>query len=89
MVDLQLMTGLTAMFDIVDDASSLQLIREFFESKKVVGGVFHGSAAFLKATLSDGSSLIAGSEVTGFSNSEEDAVGLIPANAVSAGDRVR
>ena len=66
----------TAMFDIVDDPSSLQLIREFYESKKVVGGVCHGSAAFIKAKLSDGSFLIAGTEVTGFSNAEEDAAGV-------------
>lgn len=69
----------TAMFDLVDDETSLRLIREFTEAGKVVGGVCHGSAAFVKAKLSDGSLLVAGSEVTGFSNSEEDAIGLIPA----------
>jgi putative intracellular protease/amidase len=86
------------MFDIVDDEASLQLIKEFAESNKVVGGVCHGSAAFLKAKLSDGSFLVAGSEVTGFSNSEGGAVGLIPAmpflletelNKVSGGNYVK
>lgn len=89
---------MTAMFDIVNDPSSLQLIIEFADSGKVVGGVCHGSAAFIKAKSSDGSFFIAGSEVTGFSNSEEDAVGLTAAmpflletelNKVSGGKYVK
>ena len=56
---------ITAMFDNVDDADSLQLIKEFVESKKVVGSVCHSTVAFLKAKVSDGSFLIANSEVTG------------------------
>lgn len=59
------------MFDLVDDTVSLQLIREFYESSKMVSALCHGTAALLNATLSDGSKLIAGHRVTGFSNQEE------------------
>ncbi|KAI9674088.1 MAG: hypothetical protein M1817_001906 [Caeruleum heppii] len=64
------------MFDLATDETSHQLIREFFESDKVVAAVCHGPAALLNAKLSDGSYLIANSSVTGFSNAEEDSVGL-------------
>jgi putative intracellular protease/amidase len=65
------------MFDIVSNSASLTLIKDFAEAVKVLEGVYHGSAAFLKAQLSDGSLLLAGSEVTGFSDAEEEAVGLV------------
>jgi putative intracellular protease/amidase len=61
-----------AMFDIVTDPDSIALIREFWESGKIVSTVCHGSAALLNAKLSDGSYLIAQTPVTGFANSEED-----------------
>lgn len=64
------------MFDLATDSTSHQVIREFWESGKVVSAVCHGPAALANVKLSDGSYLVAGSEVTGFSNSEEDAVGL-------------
>ncbi|EXJ72001.1 uncharacterized protein A1O5_04504 [Cladophialophora psammophila CBS 110553] len=64
------------MYDLATDADSIQLIREFFESGKVVGAVCHGSAALVNVKLSDGSYLVADAEVTGFSNDEEDQIGL-------------
>lgn len=64
------------MFDLATDETSQQLIREFFESGKVVSAVCHGPAAFVNVKLSDGSYLIADSSVTGFSNAEEDTFGL-------------
>lgn len=62
------------MFDMVNNEISTSLIREFHESQKIVSAVCHGSAALLNATLSDGSLLIKGERVTGFSNAEEIAV---------------
>lgn len=62
------------MFDIVNDEDSIALIREFWESGKIVSTVCHGSAALLNVKLSDGSYLIADTPVTGFANSEEDAI---------------
>lgn len=64
------------MFDLATSQTSHQIIREFWESNKIVSAVCHGPAALAKAQLSDGSYLIAGAPVTGFSNVEEDAVQL-------------
>lgn len=63
-----------AMFDLVDNDVSTALIREFYEADRYVTAVCHGSAALLKAKLADGSLLIKGEKVTGFSNDEEIAV---------------
>jgi len=66
--------GFGPMFDLVDNPTSTKLIREFYESDRIVSAVCHGSAALLNATLADGTKLIAGEDVTGFSNAEEIAV---------------
>jgi putative intracellular protease/amidase len=60
------------MFDIANDHDSIALIREFWESDKIVSTVCHGTAALLNVKLSDGSYLIANTPVTGYANSEED-----------------
>lgn len=62
---------ITAMFDLVNNKVSLQLIREFHKSGRIVSAVCHGSAALVNATLADGTKLIAGEAVTGFSDEEE------------------
>ena len=62
------------MFDLVDNATSIKLIREFYDDSRIVAAVCHGSAALLNVTLGDGSKLIAGERITGFSNAEEIAV---------------
>lgn len=67
------------MFDLVDSATSQQLIREFWEAGKVVSAVCHAPAVFYNAKLSDGSLLVAGKEVTAFTNAEEEQVGLTDA----------
>ena len=42
---------------------------------KVVGSVCHGPAGILEATGPDGKSIVNGKRVTGFCNTEEEAVG--------------
>jgi putative intracellular protease/amidase len=63
------------MFDLADNTVSTELIREFYEAGLTVIAVCHGSAALVNAKLADGSLLIAGERVTGFSNAEEVAFG--------------
>jgi putative intracellular protease/amidase len=46
----------------------------FFQAGKVTAAVCHGTAALLDVKLDDGSFLIAGKQMTGFANSEEDVV---------------
>lgn len=62
-----------AMFDLAVDPTSHALIREFYESNKLVSAVCHGPAALVNVKLSDGTYMVQGQTVTGFSNAEEDA----------------
>lgn len=64
------------MFDLAQDSTSHKLINEFYEAGKVVAAVCHGPAAFAYVKTKSGKYLLDGQAVTGFSNSEEDAVGL-------------
>ena len=64
------------MFDLVTDTNSLSLIREFYEADRYVTAICHGTVALVNATLADGSKLIAGEKVTGFSNAEEVAANI-------------
>ncbi|KAH6866238.1 class I glutamine amidotransferase-like protein [Thelonectria olida] len=61
------------MFDLAVDSTSHALIREFYESGKIVSAVCHGPAALVNVKLSDGTYMVKGQTVTGFSNAEEDA----------------
>ncbi|GIU54199.1 MULTISPECIES: type 1 glutamine amidotransferase domain-containing protein [Shewanella] len=64
------------LWDLTDDTNSIQLIEQFIKQNKPVAAVCHASAALLNAKNNDGSYLVAGKAVTGFSNTEEDAVQL-------------
>ncbi|MGO2127327.1 MAG: type 1 glutamine amidotransferase domain-containing protein [Pseudoalteromonas prydzensis] len=64
------------LWDLVDNSDSIALIEEFINTEKPVAAVCHASAVFLNAKNPDGTALVAGKKVTGFSNSEEDAVQL-------------
>ena len=64
------------MFDLATDPTSHEVINEFWSAGKVVSAVCHGPAALVNVKLSDGSYLIKGKEITGFSNAEEDQVGF-------------
>ncbi|RSL53505.1 hypothetical protein CEP54_010353 [Fusarium duplospermum] len=62
-----------SMFDLAIDGTSHALIREFYESDKLVSAVCHGPAALANVELTDGTYMIEGQTVTGFSNAEEEA----------------
>jgi putative intracellular protease/amidase len=64
------------MFDLAGDATSQKLIAEFAEKGKVVSAVCHGPAALVNVKLSNGKHLLEGKKVTGFTNVEEEQVGL-------------
>ncbi|KAF3314143.1 hypothetical protein TWF173_005011 [Orbilia oligospora] len=67
------------MFDLAIDATSQALIKEFYEKGKIVSAVCHGPAAFVNVKLIDGEHLLQDQPVTGFSNYEEEVVGLTKA----------
>jgi putative intracellular protease/amidase len=50
-----------------------RLLAEFYESGKIVSAVCHGPVGFLESKLSDGSWLVQGKDLTGFSWAEEQA----------------
>jgi putative intracellular protease/amidase len=64
--------GLAPMFSFRDDETVHDAIRRFYESEKPTAIYCHGTAALVDLKLSDGSYLVEGRTVTGFSNAEED-----------------
>ena len=64
------------LWDLYADADSINLIEEFAAANKPVAAVCHAPAVLLQAKASNGEPLVKGKKVTGFSNSEEQAVGL-------------
>ncbi|MDK9682376.1 type 1 glutamine amidotransferase domain-containing protein [Pseudoalteromonas shioyasakiensis] len=64
------------LWDLVDNQDSISLIEQFINSEKPVGAVCHASAVLLNAKNAAGKSVVFDKKVTGFSNSEEDAVQL-------------
>lgn len=64
--------GQSPMFTFRDDETLKETIRAFYESEKPTAALCHGVSALIDVTLSDGSYLIEGKSMTGFSDSEED-----------------
>ena len=63
--------GHAVMWDYPDDAGLQRLTREIYERGGVVSSVCHGYCGLLNTTLSDGSLLVAGRRITGYSWVEE------------------
>ncbi|MBO4206982.1 type 1 glutamine amidotransferase domain-containing protein [Micromonospora echinofusca] len=68
--------GHGTMWDFPGNEHLARLARTIYEKGGVVAAVCHGPAALVDLKLSDGSYLVAGKRVAGFTNDEEDAVGL-------------
>ncbi|MDZ4186217.1 MAG: type 1 glutamine amidotransferase domain-containing protein, partial [Desulfuromonadales bacterium] len=64
------------LWDLAEDKHSINLIEIMSALGKPVAAVCHAPGVFRHARKADGSPLVQGKEVTGFSNSEEAAVGL-------------
>lgn len=63
------------MWDLAQNKDSIQLIENFIKAQKPVAAVCHAPAALVNVEI-DGEPLVKGKKVTGFSNSEEDAMDL-------------
>lgn len=63
------------LWDLAEDKTSTALIEAFYTHKKPVAFVCHSPGA-LKNVKVNGEYLVKGKKVTGFSNSEEEAIGL-------------
>ncbi|WP_266170607.1 type 1 glutamine amidotransferase domain-containing protein [Dyella subtropica] len=64
------------LWDLAEDQDSIRLIERSYAAGKPVGAVCHAPAVFRHTKRADGRSLVQGKSVTGFTNSEEAAVGL-------------
>lgn len=63
--------GKGAMFDLPADAALGRLLAHVYEQGGIVAAVCHGPAALVDVRLADGSLLVSGKALTGFSNEEE------------------
>lgn len=64
------------LWDLAEDRVSIELIESFFANGKPVAAVCHAPGVLRHAKRPDGVPLVKGKRVTGFSNTEEAAVGL-------------
>jgi putative intracellular protease/amidase len=64
------------MWDMPDNATSIALIEAFVKADKPIGAVCHAPVALVNVRGKDGEYLVKGKRVTGFTNAEEEAVGL-------------
>lgn len=64
------------LWDLTDNVTSIALIEKLLNTNKPVAAVCHATAAFLNVQNTSGEFAVQGKAVTGFTNSEEDAVQL-------------
>ncbi len=64
------------LWDLTNDIDSINLIEHFWVTKKPIAAVCHAPAVLLHVKDEVGNYLLKGKNITGFTNSEEAAVGL-------------
>lgn len=64
------------LWDLAEDPKSISLIESFLAAKKPVALVCHAPGALRHVKTPEGRPLVEAKKVTGFANSEEEAVGL-------------
>lgn len=64
------------LWDLAVDSTSIALIESFIASNKTVAAVCHATAVFNDVKDAQGNLFVAGKAITGFTNTEEEAVAL-------------
>ena len=64
------------MWDLIEDKNSIKLLESFVAAGKTFAAVCHSSGALRRVKTPDGKLFVEGKTVTGFTNGEEEAVGL-------------
>jgi len=64
------------MWDLIEDKRSIKLLESFVLAGKTFAVVCHSSGALRRVKTADGKLFVEGKTVTGFTNGEEEAVGL-------------
>ncbi|MBL1265186.1 type 1 glutamine amidotransferase domain-containing protein [Candidatus Methylomicrobium oryzae] len=77
------------MWDMPDNATSIALIEAFVNADKPVGAVCHAPVALVNVHGKDGDYWVKGKRITGFTNAEEEAVGLTAAVPFLLEDRLK
>ncbi len=68
--------GHGAMWDLPDNKDIARITSKIYENNGIVAAVCHGPAGLINVKLDNGSYLLNGKKVSGFTNEEEDKVGL-------------
>lgn len=74
------------LWDLVSNDRSIQLIETFWTANKPVASVCHGPIVLVNAKDASGEYILRNRTVTGFTNSEEEAVGLTDVVPLSVED---
>lgn len=64
------------LWDLANDQDSIKLIESMYQDGKLVTAVCHAPGVFRDTKAADGSPLVKGKKVTGFTNTEEEGVQL-------------
>lgn len=64
------------LWDLANDSHSIKLIEDFYNTQKPIAFVCHAPAALIHVKAENGHPLVKGKRLTGFSDTEEEAVGL-------------
>ncbi|PVZ20441.1 MULTISPECIES: type 1 glutamine amidotransferase domain-containing protein [unclassified Pseudomonas] len=64
------------LWDLAESTDSKTVIEAFYAANKPLAAVCHAPGVFKHAKAPDGHAIVKGKKVTGFSNTEEEAVGL-------------
>lgn len=64
------------LWDLANDRDSIKLIESMYQAGKLVTAVCHAPGVFRDTKAADGSPLVKGKKVTGFTNTEEEGVQL-------------
>ena len=64
------------LWDLAEDAGSIKIIEDAINAGKPVAAVCHAPGVLKNVNAANGKALVAGKKVAGFTNTEEEAVGL-------------
>jgi len=64
------------LWDLAEDQDSIKLLESFEKNERPIGAVCHAPGIFKHTKGADGQPLVSGRKVTGFTNTEEEGVGL-------------
>lgn len=81
--------GHGTMFDYPLSARLKTIVEQMLSTDKIMASVCHGPAGLTTAVSAGGKSLLSGRRVTGFTNSEEEAVGLTDTMPFLLEDRLK